>query len=132
MPPIITLVPFKSNFRCVCPETEAHLKGTGRDLPEDVDLMLTWDTLTCCWQPAGRGGLVLKSRVQQDILDALTAADGMGLTTARLAVILGRDRGNISKELQELVARGIVLPCQKQGKEQPYKLNPDYEYHSLN
>jgi hypothetical protein len=98
----------------------AILRVTGRDV-EEHDLALTWDRLTCCWQLLGDANEVARTRGYQEVLEALAALGGEG-TTKELTDYLGKDKGNVSHLLADLVNEGKVIRGEKQGKEVPYRL----------
>ena len=101
----------------------ATLKVTGRDLDE-IELAIEWDATTCCWQLLGEAGEVRKEGVQAEIVAAIRDLDDMGElpTTTRIAAHIGRDKGNTSRQLAELVRGGHVLKGEKVGRQQPYRL----------
>jgi hypothetical protein len=102
-------------------ERGATLSVTGRDVEEST-LGLTFDPVTLCWQP---DGAARPGTVQGSLLAALEDLDGKG-TTAELAVALDRPKQNVSRELQELVAKGVVIRGAREGKTIPYILR---DYH---
>jgi predicted transcriptional regulator len=67
---------------------------------------------------------VLKDTLKGEILDAIRDLMSLGETptTTRIAMHLGKDKGNVSRELANLVATGKVIRGEKQGREQPYWL----------
>jgi len=98
----------------------ATLAITGRDL-EDKKLALEWDSTTQCWQLLGDAEQVESDSVQGAIIRMMEELGGE-TTISEVADCLGRDRGNIAREMSELVARGIVKRGQKAGKKVPYLL----------
>ena len=101
----------------------ARLKIIGRDV-EEQDLALEWDGQLFCWHLLGEAGQVLKDTLKGEILDAICDLMSLGETpsTTRIATHLGKDKGNVSRELANLVATGKVIKGEKQGREQPYWL----------
>jgi len=101
----------------------ATLKVVGRDLDE-TEMALEWDALTCCWQLLGEAGEVRKDTVQAEVIDAIRDLEDMGElpTTTRIAQHVGRNKGNVSRQLAELVRGGHVLKDARVGRQQPYRL----------
>ena len=101
----------------------ATLKVTGRDLDEQ-ELAIEWDATTCCWQVLGEAGQVRKDTAEAEILAAIADLTEMGetSTTTRIAAYLGKNKGNVSRQLAELVRGGHVLKGARVGREQPYRL----------
>ncbi len=104
-------------------ERTATFKVTGRDIDES-ELSVKFDTTTGCWQLVEDGG-VREDSIQAEILDALEEL-GSSATGARIAKMMGRDRSNIRKELQELVAKHKILRTPRSGREVVYKLMDDH------
>jgi RecA-family ATPase len=105
---------------------EAILKVTGRDIEEN-EFALSWDAKRCTWDMLGLASEVRKDSVRAEILDAIRTLRETGelATTASIAAHLGKDKGNVSKELGELVGLGKVIKGEKVGKNQPYSLVND-------
>ena len=83
----------------------AALKGRGRDT-EDVDLILRWDPLTCCWQSEGQAGQLQLTGERKELLDAL---EELGRSQAPgVAKYLGKDRSNIAHRLNDLYSTHLV------------------------
>ena len=82
----------------------ALLVGLGRDV-EEYRLNLEQDHLTHVWQVVNEGGVPLGTG-QTDVLDALK---GLGCATCNdVAAALGKDKGNVYRQLQELTKLGLV------------------------
>jgi len=101
-------------------ERDCTLRVTGRDVP-DAELALQWDPLTCLWQMVGNAQQVRSASIQQAILDAIRDLGGEA-TVSELAAFLGKDKGNISREISELLAKRAIRPLPPQGRRQPYTL----------
>lgn len=101
----------------------ATLKVTGRDI-EERDLALEWDAITWCWQSLGAADEVRKDTVQGEILAAIGQLADMGEApcTSSIASHLGKDKGQVSRALAELLAMGKVVKLEKDGRTQPYGL----------
>jgi len=99
----------------------AILRIVGRDLDADRNLSLQWDGRLCCWQLLGNADAITQSSLQAIILDAFTKLGGQA-TTRQVATLLEKNEGNVSHEIAELISKGKLLRCQKQGREQPYRL----------
>lgn len=97
----------------------ATLKVTGRDL-EEVELALDWDAELHCWQSTNTADGVRAETMQSDILMALDEFGGQA-TAKELAAFLGKIAGNVTRELHELVAKGLVVSVGKVGKTVPYR-----------
>jgi hypothetical protein len=98
-------------------ERTATLAITGRDVEEDT-LALSFDHRMLTWQmDVDQSGVKLQTvqgRVYQLIEDWGTA------TTTELAEALGLDKGNVSKELSELLARGVIVKGKRTKAGLPY------------
>ncbi len=100
-------------------EKTATLKVSGRDV-DDQEMALGWDAQLFCWQLAGDAAGVKSESVQADIIVALNEMGGAA-TVTRVANWLNRDKGNIYREMQELVVKGeIRRGATKQGREVVY------------
>lgn len=88
----------------------AKLLVIGRDIQEQ-ELELKWDALTGCWQLEETIGGVTLSENRRHILTALE--DFAPASLAELTEILGRNKGTLYKELEELRHGGYV---EKTGK----------------
>jgi hypothetical protein len=87
----------------------ARLLVTGREV-EEKTLNLRMDWLTGCWQlEAGNEGMTTQ---QTDLLDVLEQIGPAGVND--IAEAVGRNRGNVYKQLTELERKGKVV---KVGKE---------------
>jgi hypothetical protein len=83
----------------------AILAVTGRDVDERR-IVLTHDRVTQCWQSEGDSDMVKVTKSRGEILNAV--ADLKRATCAELAEATGRNRGNVYKQLQELIAGGLI------------------------
>jgi len=101
-------------------EHDCTLRVTGRDVP-DAEFALQWDPLMCLWQMVGDARQVRAASVQQAIVGAIRDLGGEA-TVSEIAVFLGKDKSNISKEVGELLAKGAVKAAPPQGRRQPYVL----------
>lgn len=99
---------------------EATLKVSGRDV-DDHEIIITFDRELFCWQLVGNADDIKEDSAQSDILTAITELGGTA-TITRLAKWLGKQAPNVAREIGELVARGKLVKCAKQGKEVPYSL----------
>jgi hypothetical protein len=83
----------------------AKLSVVGRDM-EEKTLALSVDWELGCWQCEGDADQVALTKKCQEIT---TALDGIGKATcAEIAKAVGRDKGNIYKDLQEMVSKGLI------------------------
>jgi hypothetical protein len=99
----------------------ATLHIVGRDLDGDKKLAIEWDPPLACWQYLGDADEVAQDSVQAAILAALKAMGGHA-TTTEIAEYLDRAKGNVSREIMELVKKGKLMLGKKDGKSQPYHL----------
>jgi DNA-binding transcriptional ArsR family regulator len=99
-------------------ERGAILRATGRDI-EDAELALEWIADGCYWELLGNAEDVRQKTLQDDLLAAVDVLGGEA-TTSQLAEHLGKDRGNVSRELAELLNKGLIKRLARRGKEQPY------------
>jgi hypothetical protein len=98
----------------------ATLALTGRDV-EEAQLGVAFDPATSCWQVAEDTQGVRVGTMQAAIVGTLKGLGGEA-TTAEIADILLADRSQVSREMGELVAKGVVVKGKKRGREQPYLL----------
>jgi hypothetical protein len=78
----------------------AKLLGRGRDF-EDVDLQLTFDAYTHCWQAEGNATEIQMTKNRSDVLNALKA---LGKATVKqVTEMIGGDRSNHYRTLNDLV-----------------------------
>jgi DNA-binding transcriptional ArsR family regulator len=101
---------------------EYSLRITGRDV-EESELALIWDGLTCCWQSLGAADDVRENSLKADILQAMREIieDGELATTRRIADRIGKDPGNVSRALADLMAAGKIRRIEQRGRERPYE-----------
>jgi hypothetical protein len=99
----------------------ATLKVTGRDV-EEKELAIQWDQDLCCWQLLGEVGATRKDSFNADVLHAAQElADRRELvTTERIASMLGKDKGNVSRAIGDLLTASKLRKGDKVGREQPY------------
>lgn len=104
---------------------DATLKVTGRDI-EEQELTIAFDALSCCWQVVNGtlGSIkptVKPGTIQADIMDAL---ENLGEATAtELSVCLGKDKGNLYRELMELVNKGLIEKKNPTDRYSPYVIS---------
>lgn len=100
----------------------AELKLTGRDV-NDRELAVQFDKQLCCWQLLGDASDVQSDSLQGQILELMKSDyDGVA-TCSQIAKDLGKDRSNIHREIQELVAKlRLVRADAKEGREVKYKV----------
>lgn len=103
-------------------KTGATLKVTGRDL-EDVELVIEWHRDTCAWQLLGDAKNTPRTDMEQAILGAIEALDGLA-TTKQVAEYLEKDGGQVSRAIGDLLERHILIRGERSGKEVPYQRNP--------
>lgn len=86
-------------------KADAKLSITGRDVDEQT-LALKMDWLTGCWQSEGDADEIEVSQRQQELLETIKTF-GKALL-ADLVTATGRNKGNIYKDLQELIAKHLI------------------------
>jgi DNA-binding transcriptional ArsR family regulator len=101
-------------------DRDAELRITGRDVEERA-LAAEWDPTTCCWQLLGDASDVARSRLQQQVLDALAELGGEA-TTTELAEHIETNKGSVSRALQALLREGKVVRGEQHGRRAPYRL----------
>ena len=99
-------------------EKDASLKVTGRDI-EELELAVNFDHELSCWQFKGTASEVKADSVQENIV-LITLELGGSATATKISRALGRDLANTIRELNELVARGIMSRGDRRGREVPY------------
>ena len=102
-------------------QRDAVLKMTGRDV-EEQEFAIKFDAEFGCWQMLGNAAGVRADTVQASIVTALTELGGTA-STSQIAKWLGKQPENITRELAELVTKGVVVRGEKKGKEVPYTLS---------
>jgi hypothetical protein len=103
-------------------DANATLRVTGRDIGER-DLAIKFDNQFCCWQVVGDADAVREGTLQSAILDTIDQL-GKIATLTQIAKFLERDKGNVKKEITELVNKNILVAMEKEGREIRYK-RPD-------
>lgn len=101
-------------------EKTATLKVSGRDI-EEQELSLHWSSMYYSWQLATGADGVKRDSVQSAIVDAIIDSGGEA-TASKIARLLGKRPNNVTRELQELVAKGAVIQGEKRGRAVPYRL----------
>lgn len=81
----------------------ATLKGRGKETQE-IDLALTFDPITCSWQSQGDANQLRMTVRRKEILDAVKLTGKVQL--AKVLSVVGGERGNLYRELTELVQAG--------------------------
>ncbi|MFN8495689.1 MAG: AAA family ATPase [Caldilineaceae bacterium] len=98
----------------------ATLRVTGRDIAEQ-DLAVNFDKQLFCWQMVGDASVVKANTLQGQIMAAIEQLGKMA-TLTQIAKFLEKDKGNVSRELAELVNKGALVKNEKVGKEIQYTL----------
>ena len=104
-------------------ERGATLAVTGRDI-ESAELGIAFDGLTCCWQLDESAQGVRTGTVQDSILAAVTELGGEA-TTTELAEMLDMPKGNVSREIADLVGKRALVKGERDGHRVPYMLAGD-------
>lgn len=107
-------------------QPEGTLKVTGRDVL-DADLALLWRGEPLCWQVMGEAGQGHQATFQAAVLAAIDELTALGevASTTNIAQHLDYDKGNVSRELAEMLRHGRVVRGPKQGRVVPYRLSPE-------
>lgn len=101
-------------------ERSATLRVTGRDI-EEKELAVEFDKELFCWRVVGDARAVKADTLQNDILMAIREHGGKA-TAKQLASFLEKRPNNVTRELQELVNKGLLKRGDKAGKQVPYSL----------
>lgn len=102
-------------------QQSAELKLAGRDVM-DRELAVQFDPQLFCWQLLGEASDVKANTLQHAILDAMTETYGGEATCSEVAKFLNKDRGNVYREMQELLSKGKLTKIAKVGREVPYRV----------
>jgi hypothetical protein len=101
----------------------ANLMVTGRDV-EDRQMALQWDSVMFCWQYLGESNAVRSDTLKGKILATMRDLETLGelATQSSIARHLGKDQGNVGHAMADLLNEGRIVKCEKQGRQQPYRL----------
>ena len=108
-------------------KVKAKLAVTGRDIEEQA-LALRMDWELGCWQCEGDADELALTEGRQEVLEALETLGGEA-TTQELADHTGKDKGNVSRILADLVNGRRIARGERKGREVPYRLieNDNYD-----
>ena len=98
----------------------AYLRVKGREL-EEVELVLTWDRVRCCWECAGTTEEVELSGRRGQVLEILRDAYPQAMLAGEIAKAAELQRENVISLLNDLVREGHATKEPKQGRDQPYR-----------
>lgn len=101
-------------------QTNATLKTSGRDI-EELELSIKFDKEFFTWQLEGTASGVKQESQQADIITAITELGGKA-SAAQIAKWLGKLPNNITRELNELVNKGLVFRGERNGRSVPYMI----------
>jgi hypothetical protein len=87
-------------------KADAYLHVTGREIENEAELALKWNTALASWTLAGDADEYRLSQERQDIIGALAA--GGGMSPKDLAGALGKSVGSVKVLLGEMVKAGQV------------------------
>ena len=87
-------------------KADAYLHVTGREIENEAELALKWNTALASWTLAGDADEYRLSQERQDIIGALAA--GGGMSPKDLAEALGKSVGSVKVLLGEMVKAGQV------------------------
>jgi hypothetical protein len=88
----------------------AFLKGRGRDF-EDIDLKISFDPYTYCWQCEGDASGILMTEQRNDIITAVETLGKCHLND--VAIAIGINKSNCFRRLQELCQAGKLIRTQE-------------------
>ena len=89
-------------------EADAVLKGTGRDLDEDIDLALKFDPSIAGWVLLGNATQYSINKEREDILKALRENKD-GIKISEISIITGRKMQNLRQILYRMKNEGTVI-----------------------
>ncbi len=101
-------------------ERGATLAISGRDV-EEQELAIELDATRLRWRLLGNARQVASDTVQAAILEAVADLGGSATITA-LASYLNKDKGNVAREVMELVFKKKLRAGAKMGRTRPYEL----------
>ena len=104
-------------------QRDATFHITGRDI-EERSLSINFDKELFCWQLLGDANAVRSGTVQHDIVTAITELGGTA-TITQVARWLGQKAPNVSREINELIAKGHLIRGEREGRAVPYSLPND-------
>lgn len=87
---------------------EATLFVTGRDIEQEQQLALTFDTVTAQWTLVGNAEEFTRTKERQEMIDLLTAQRPAGLSPRQLAEALGKNYHTTRSLLRKMADAGEV------------------------
>jgi primase-polymerase (primpol)-like protein/biotin operon repressor len=90
-------------------EADAVLMGTGRDLDEDIDIALKFDTSIASWVSLGNAGEYLISKEKKAIIDIISKSKDEPLSPKEIAETLGKRTYIIQTYLGRLMDDGLIV-----------------------
>jgi putative DNA primase/helicase len=93
-------------------EADAVLKGTGRDLDEDIDIALKFDTSIASWVSLGDAGEYLISKEKKAIIDIIRNSKE-SLSPKEIAETLGKRAYIIQTYLGRLMDDGLIIKTER-------------------
>lgn len=94
-------------------EADAVLKGTGRDLDEDIDVALKFDTSIASWISLGNAGEYLISKEKKAIIDVISKSKDEPLSPKEIAETLGKRAYIIQTYLGRLMDDGLIVKTER-------------------
>jgi RecA-family ATPase len=91
----------------------AVLKGRGRET-EELDLALTFDVETCCWQSQGNAGELKENETRTAILEYIESFGKSQCAT--VANGIGKPRSKVFQHMQTLIGAGKIRREEIEGK----------------
>lgn len=94
-------------------EADAVLMGTGRDLDEDIDIALKFDTSIASWVSLGNAGEYLISKEKKTIIDIISKSKDEPLSPKEIAETLGKKTYIIQTYLGRLMDDGLIVKTER-------------------
>lgn len=94
-------------------EADAVLMGTGRDLDEDIDIALKFDTSIASWVSLGNAGEYLISKEKKAIIDIISKSKDEPLSPKEIAETLGKRAYIIQTYLGRLMDDGLIVKTER-------------------
>ena len=112
----------------------ATLEVTGRDVEEERSLQLEWDDQRCLWENRGNTSMSGRSNISHAVTKAIIDIESQGemATTTRIAAMIGKDKGQVSKALANLKANKVVEKLPRIGRDVGYTVVGRESVNSVN
>lgn len=111
-------------------ESEGVLMVTGRDIREEKELTVRFNSLTYNWELLGNGELRKMSSIQRDIIDIIKDSE-KPLTNKEIADLTGKTYNNIRKITKNMEDKGYISNASS-NKKIKYILSSTFNFESSN